>query len=510
MTYGFNYRKIAFLVLLLIPFALAYSQTKKRKASKSTAVNTALPQSTPEDGGFSSKALGKIFTYVKENKVNIHSLMIIHDNKTVLDAYFYPFPSNFQHDIAACTKAVTSILIGVAIDKGFIKNEDELVASFFPELDSSDENFKTLTIKNLLTMTSGLECGPENENALFNQIFEQGNWPEFIFDIPFDTIPGKQYTYCNLNYQLLSEIIHRKTKLPPEAFAKKYLFNDLGITSVYWPGNARGTNYGWGDLAMKPYDLAKIGQLLLNNGKWNNKQIVSADWLKKATAMNIVFNDGNGYGYGFLINKDGSYHIDGTGGQRMQIDPLHKTIIIATGGGYNWDEKGGIGDLIAAASHYDEKMPTDSSASNNLKRLIAAAAKPSADSAAYTAVSPKQDGFYNKTMFFAQNSLNIKGANIKLDNGKLTLVITRTWDVTYNYVLGMGAQYQFYKEPGSGHLFALRGYWKTNNEFEIEFNMLSKIDKYLVDFKLGNTIQVNVKESTHNIDEALPVLIFDK
>ena len=81
--------------------------------------------------------------------------------------------------------------------------------------------------------------------------------------------------------------------------------------------------------------------------------------------------------------------------------------------------------------------------------------------------------------------------------------------LTITYPLGIGAAYEFYKDPGSGHLYALRGYWKAGNEFEIEFNMLSKINKYLIDFKIGNNIEVRIREGTHEINETFPVAIID-
>ncbi len=106
--------------------------------------------SAPEDEGFSSSQLSKIFPYVRENQVNIHSLMIIRNDKMVLDAYFYPFRKSFQHDIASCTKSIISLLIGIAIDKQYIPNERQLVRTYFPEITTSSKNFETLTIRDLI------------------------------------------------------------------------------------------------------------------------------------------------------------------------------------------------------------------------------------------------------------------------------------------------------------------------------------------------------------------------
>src|SRR5579859_6631803 len=346
--------RIMLLLLLLFNTALIFSQTTeipKLKISKETFSFAA-----PEDEGFSSKGLSDIFTYVTEKKVNIHSLLVIRNKKVVLDAYFYPFRQDLRHDLASCTKSVTSLLIGIAIDKGYIKSEDQLVSFFFPEIKPIGKGFETLSIKDLLTMTSGFDCGFSNEDSLFNQLFLSNDWPKFICNIPFIADPGHQFSYCSCNYYLLAEIIFRATGLSPEDFAKKYLFNDLGIKSFYWSKNNKGINYGWGDLALKPLDLAKIGQLLLDGGKWNNKSIISSNWLKKAKSMNTVFTNGNGYGYGFWIDKDHAYNTEGRGGQRMHIDTAHNAIVVVTAGDLHEDEKERIGDIIGNSLHIDKKL----------------------------------------------------------------------------------------------------------------------------------------------------------
>jgi CubicO group peptidase (beta-lactamase class C family) len=505
--HSFHYKRITFLLLALFNTGLVFSQITKAPGPR--IPEEAFPFSTPEDEGFSSKGLCDIFTYVKEKKVkNIHSLLVIRNKKIVLDAYFYPFRPDLRHDIASCTKSITSILIGIAIDKGYIESEDQLVSSFFPEIELTARGFETLSIKDLLTMTSGFDCGFSNEDSLFNELFPSDNWPKFIFDIPFVADPGRQFSYCSCNYYLLAEIIYRATKLSPEDFAKKYLFNELGITSVYWSKNKQGINYGWGDLALEPHDLAKIGQLLLDGGKWNNKPIISAAWVKKAKTMNTVFSNGNGYGYGFWIDRDHAYNAEGRGTQRIHIDSLHNAIVVVTGGGLTDDDKEGIGHLIGYSLHADKKLKSDPVAFNRLKKMESQAAKTIIDSPAYVSNGTEKGKLFDKTIIFPKNSLAIKNAEIISKKGHLYLMINQTGEKTIIYPLGIGAGYKFYQNAGSGHLYALRGYWKAGNEFEIEFNMLSKIYNYLIDFKIGDDgNEVSIKEGTHNINEVFPVSI---
>jgi hypothetical protein len=360
-------------------------------------------------------------------------------------------------------------------------------------------------------MRSGFNCGFSNEDSLFNELFPSNNWPKFIFDIPFVADPGQQFSYCSCNYYLLAEIIYRATGSSPEAFAKKYLFNELGIKSVYWTKNNQGINYGWGDLALKPLDLAKIGQLLLDGGKWNNKTIISADWIKKAKSMTTEFSGGNGYGYGFWIDKDHSYNAEGRGTQRVHIDSVHQAIVIVTAGGLDEDEKEGIGSLIGKSLSPDKKLESDPIAFDRLKKMQRQAATMLIDSPRYISTATEKGKLFNKAIIFPKNSLAITSAEIIWEKGVLSLRLTQTGKQAVIYPLGMDAAYKFYQDAGSGHLYALRGYWKAANEFEIEFNLLSKINKYFVDFKMGdNGNEVSIREKTQNINEAFPVSIMDK
>ncbi|WP_343746322.1 serine hydrolase [Chitinophaga sp.] len=501
--YSFHFKRIILLLLLLVKTVLVFSQTTRHP-------DEVFAPATPEDEGFSSKGLSDIFTYVKENNINTHSLLIVRNKKIIFDASFYPFRPGLRHDIASCTKSVTSLLIGIAIDKGYIKNEDQLVASFFPEIKPTGKGFETLSIKDLLTMKSGFACGFSNEDSLFHALFPSNNWAKFIFEIPFEASPGQQFSYCSCNYYLLGEIIYRATKLSPEDFAKKYLFHDLGITSVYWSKNNHGINYGWGDLALQPRDLAKIGQLLLDGGQWDHRSVISAEWVRKAKSMYTVFPNGNGYGYGFWIDKDGSWNMEGRGRQRVHIDSIHQAIVVETGGGLTEDQKERIGSMIGKSLLSDKKIKSDPVAYNNLKRMTLQAAKPVTGPPGRIPITAGSEKLFNRTLVFPENSLAIENAKIIRKEGRLSLLLKQTGQQTVIYPLGFGNAYQFYQDAGSGHLYALRAYWKSVDEFEIEFNWLSKINKFLIDFKImDNRPEVSIKEGTHGINETFPVSIKD-
>lgn len=494
---------LLYFIIVFVSTEHASSQPQHTRISNKFS---AFEAGVPEEEGFSSKKLSAIFPYIRDQQANVHSLMIIRDDKIIFDASFYPYVTGLQHDIASCTKSITSLLIGIAIDKGFIHNEKELVKKYFPEVKSYGKNFNTLTVKDLLTMTSGLDCGGDNEEALFSGLFKASDWPTFIFNIPARNTPGKQFSYCSCNFYLLAEILYRSTKLSPGNFADKYLFKPVGIKNFYWTKNKKGINYGWGDLALKPYDMAKIGRLLMNNGKWNGAQLISADYIKKATSIQFQFSDKKGYGYGFWVDNDHSFNAVGRGGQRIHVDRLYNAIVVATGGGYDWDEKGGLDELIGHSIQLGT-LSKNQAGSDSLKVAIAQAAEISSLLRVENSANTRKNVFFNRTLIFEKNSLNISTARIiTTDYTDTILRITTLSGKVINYPMGAGTAYRYFKDTSSNHVYAIRGYLKSQDDFMIDFNTLTKINDYKIDFKLkDNTIQATIKEGTQGINDTLQV-----
>ena len=496
---------LLYFILVFVCAEHVFSQSQNIKNSEESSV---FQTGEPEEEGFSSSKLSAIFPYVRYHQVNVHSLMIIRNGKIVFDACFYPYTKGLQHDIASCTKSITSLLIGIAIDKGFIPNENELVKNYFPEIKSYSKNFQTLTIKDLLTMTSGLDCGSDNEETVFSGLFKASDWPAYIFNIPSTNTPGKQFSYCSCNFYLLAEILYRSTKLSPEKFADKYLFKPMAIKNFYWTKNNKGVNYGWGDLALKPYDMAQIGDLLMNNGKWNGAQLISADYIKKATSIQTQFSDKKGYGYGFWVDNDHSFNAVGRGGQRIHIDRLYNAIVVATGGGYDWDEKGGLDELIGHAVQLGI-LSKNQPAADSLNVAIANAAKTSGILPVENSANTRKDVLFNRTLIFGKNSLNISTARI-VTSGNIDTIfrISNSSGKVVNYPLGTGTKYRYFKDTSSNHVYAIRGYWKSQDDFVISFNTLTKINDYKINFKLKEN-QVTIKEGTQGINDTLQVQFED-
>src|ERR1019366_5595143 len=160
--------------------------------------------STPEEQGMSSLVLAKAIKHFKQDSTNIHSLLIIKNNRVVFDVCFYPFQNKYVHDLASVTKSITSLLIGIAIDKKFIKNENEPVFQYFPEYAITNDTLKKITIKDLLNMSSGLRCSWDDGEKELNQMIHSTDWVKFMVGLPFVTMPGEKFSYCSGNFYLLA------------------------------------------------------------------------------------------------------------------------------------------------------------------------------------------------------------------------------------------------------------------------------------------------------------------
>ena len=189
--------------------------------------------STPETQGLHSKLLLEMMTHIKKNGYNIQSVTIVRNGYLVLDAYMHPFNDSQKHEIFSVTKSVTSSLIGIAIDKGYIKDVDQTITELFPnrKIANLDNLKKLISLKDLLMMASGLDCNDATANKWAGTIAmkKSNDWTQYTLDLPMAQTPGKFFHYCNGVSHLLSAILHESTGMNTIDFAKKYLFDPLGI-----------------------------------------------------------------------------------------------------------------------------------------------------------------------------------------------------------------------------------------------------------------------------------------
>ena len=252
------------------------------------------------------------------------------------------------HSLQSVTKSITSLLLGIAMDEGLVSHLDTAILPLFSDyqLDLSDERKKLITLRNLLTMQSGLEWDESSAYADNSEnnctILELSNdWIQYVLNRPMDTIPGTNYVYNSGVSVLLGKVVQIATGKRIDKWAEEKLFGPLGITEYYWKQTPQGEIDTEGGLYLKPHDLAKIGYLSLQKGRWENEQIVSEDWIEKSIQPVVKLGDRFGYGYQWWVVHDSgeilSYNMHGYGGQIVSIIPKNDIVIVLNG----WNIHGG-------------------------------------------------------------------------------------------------------------------------------------------------------------------------
>jgi len=274
-------------------------------------VNNDWQTATIDEVGLDTQILSKLIARIHADKYkNIHSILIVKNGKLVLEEYFgghrflysadqckgefIEFGKDTLHNTQSVTKIITSTIIGIAIDKGFIKNVDEEVFSFFPKYSHlNNEKKAKITIEHLLTMTSGLEWNemdvdlkdPSKNDVV--RLFEVDDPIEYILAKPIVAEPGTRWYYSGGDVILLGEIIKSAIGMNITEFAIGHFFKPLGITDVVWIKLTSEVISTQGGIYMRPRDMAKIGQLYLQKGVWNGNRIVSENWITESTLESI-------------------------------------------------------------------------------------------------------------------------------------------------------------------------------------------------------------------------------
>ncbi len=251
------------------------------------------------------------------------------------------------HDLRSATKSITSLLVGAAIDRGLIDSVRSPVAPWFPETHPhpSWSGRPAMTIEDLLTMRSGLDCddwaprSPGNEERMYRR----RSWLGFALSLPAVEDPGQRFSYCTAGVVLLGEIVARAGGAPLPELAKEWLFEPLGIADARWePAGDEGTDAG-GHLRLSVESLAKIGQLTLQGGEWEGRPVVSAGWIAASTTPHTWVDSPDGgpqYGYLWWLEpvEDGvvrSWQARGNGGQLLIVVPPVGAVVALTGRSFN-------------------------------------------------------------------------------------------------------------------------------------------------------------------------------
>lgn len=296
-----------------------------------------LPRATPESQGVDPAALTRLVERLDQIH-DVHSLMVLRAGRVVAEAWWDPFVPDEPHLMFSVSKSVTATAVGIAVAAGLLSVDDRVV-DLLPDDAPSDpgENLAAMTVRDLLTMTSG--HGTDTMNFTLHNLHVPGeSWARDILAAPVMHKPGTRFLYNTGATYLVSAILHRLTGQRLLDWLTPRLFDPLGITGATWEQCPRGIDVGGYGLTLTTEQLATLGQLWLQRGRWGDRQLVPAAWVDEMTAAqvpngpdeNIDWNQG--YGYQFWRCRFGAYRADGAFGQFAVVWPEHDLVAVITSG----------------------------------------------------------------------------------------------------------------------------------------------------------------------------------
>ncbi len=368
-------KKLLFAVIL---FSLILSGCVEKQTTEK------LPRSIPEAEGVSS---GNILRFIDaaENSIHeFHSFMFLRHGKVIAEGWWYPYRDDLKHTLYSTSKSFTSTAVGFAVTENLLNVEDKVI-SFFPEdmPDTISPYLSELTVKNLLTMSAGQDPDPTHL-----VVSRYSNWIKGFLSIPIVDEPGTKFLYNSLATYMLSAIVQEVTGGKVIDYLTPRLFEPLGIQNIDWEVDPRSINTGGWGLRVKTEDMAKFGQLYLQEGKWNGEQTLPEEWVEEATTIKIeqapdlpqAVKDSSdwlqGYCYQFWRCRHHAFRADGAYGQFIIVMPDQDAVVAITAETSDMqDELNLVWEYLLPAMHMDG-LPADDSIAGALKEKLSSLALP--------------------------------------------------------------------------------------------------------------------------------------
>ena len=286
-------------------------------------------RATPESQGISSDLFAALLRELDASKdTEMHHFMALRHGKVICECNFAPYPKGMWHITHSMCKSITGMAIGMLIEEEKLKLDENIYDIFPDHINAFSKIFRpVITVEHLLTMTSGVTF---NESG----IVSGNDWLGSFLNASVNGKPGTEFQYNSLNTYVLSAIVTKRTGETLTEYLTPRLFGPLGITKYYWETCPKGiTKGGWG-LFLCAEDMAKLGQLYLQRGKWNGQQLVSEYWIEISTARHLkTQNDTYGYGYQlWMEQRPGSFEYNGMLGQNVIIYPDMDMVLVTNAG----------------------------------------------------------------------------------------------------------------------------------------------------------------------------------
>jgi CubicO group peptidase (beta-lactamase class C family) len=432
--------------------------------------------SLPEQQGMDSERLVQMFEYIEEHDIDLHSVLVVRNGYLVLEAYWHPYGPADVHTVQSITKTVIGALIGIAIDQGAIESVEETLLSFFPSnsVEKLDSWKVAISVEDLLSMTPGLDC---SDIKALDGARRTKDWVQYFLDLPMLSEPGSEWFYCSGASHLLSAILQQSTGMDARTYANQFLFAPLGIPEVGerdWPTDPDGITDGIAALYLTPRDIAKFGYLYLQQGTWDQQQVLSSEWVNESTREHAYIGPDDYVGgrdrrFGYMWSifpEQGYYGYLGMAGQEFYVLPQENVVVVFTGA-LHVDKEGDllalIDDFILPSVVSESSIPMNEEANETLNSRLELAASPAGEET----VIPK-------------TALNISGVKYDLapnflgwsdmtflfepDSNTAFLRMTDSPDL----IIGLDNRYRLTEVPDSRPV-GLRGVWTTPDTFLLDY-----------------------------------------
>jgi CubicO group peptidase (beta-lactamase class C family) len=425
--------KLRQLPLLVVCFVAVAHRAPAQRAP-------ALPRATPESQGVSSAAI-QAFVQAADTSIDaMHSFMLVRHGRVVAEGWWGPYDAATPHVLYSLSKSFTSIAVGMAVAEGKLSVNDE-VLKFFPDEAPAQPsaNLRAMRVRDLLRMSTGHQTEP----ALFGQVdstMRSATWVKRFFAHPVPFKPGTHFLYNSPATYMLSAIVQKVTGQTVLDYLQPRLFDPMGVARPRWVASPEGISAGAYGLSVRTEDIAKFGQLHLQKGRWNGRQLVPAAWVEEATGLQTSNGSSprsdwdQGYGYQYWRSRHG-YRGDGAFGQYMLILPQYDAVVAITSGVRDmqavmnlvWDRL--LPEMKAAP------LPANAVAQRELKtKLGALAVRPSTGKP----TSPLASAISGRWYELAENPRGIRAVALDLAPGAPALLV-RTASGETRTPLGLGS-----------------------------------------------------------------------
>lgn len=384
-----------------------------------------LPRSTPEQQGVSSAAVARFVDALDAAVPGMHSVMLLRHGHVIAEGWWRPYAEELPHALFSVSKSFTSTAVGFAVADGLLSLDDRVVDLLSEDAPGTvGDNLAAMTVRHLLTMTTGHAADSVDDVS-----DRDGNWARTLLALPVPLVPGAQFVYDSGASYLLSAIVQSVTGERLLDYLTPRLLEPLGIVGATWEQSPSDIDTGGWGLSITTEDIAAFGLAYLDGGRFAGAQVVPAEWVEEATALQVENgdhragdDDSHGYGYQFWRSQHGAYRADGAFGQVSVALPEHDALLVITGGHSDKQRA-----LTVAWEHLlpvltaHETLPADAAEQTRLAERLARLSTPIPDG---DAESPRASSVGGRRFDFPSNAARLSSATLDFsaESDTLTLV----------------------------------------------------------------------------------------